>query len=167
MTRGPVPLVVVMGVSGVGKTVVGRLLAGRLGVEHVDADDLHPAENVEAMAAGRPLSEQQRRPWLLVVADWLRTHDAEGGVVSCSALRRDHRDILRGGASRVRFLHLTGDPELIRARMAAREHFMPADLLDSQLSTLEPPEDDEQHVTVDVATTPEQIVEAVLDEQWG
>ena len=96
------------------------------------------------------------------MAGWLRDHDASGGVVSCSALRRDHRDVLRRGAARVRFLHLSGDPRLIRERMAAREHFMPATLLDSQLAVLEPPDDDEDHVTLDVAEPPEQLVRAFL-----
>lgn len=156
------PLVVVMGVSGVGKSAVGRLLADRLGVAYVDADDLHPQENVDTMRSGHALTEEQRGPWLRAVADWLRDHDAAGGVVSCSALRRAHRDLLRAGSSRVRFLHLTGDPRLVRERMGGREHFMPASLLDSQLATLEPPGDDEQHVTLDVAATPQEIVEAFL-----
>ena len=165
---GPLPpLVVVMGVSGVGKTAVGRILADRLGVAYVDADDLHPPGNVEAMSAGRALSEDQRRPWLLAVAGWLRDHDADGGVASCSALRRSHRDLLRTGSARMRFLHLTGDPRLIRERMGAREHFMPTSLLESQLETLEPPGDDEEHVTLDVTAGPHEIVQAFLARSPG
>jgi gluconokinase len=151
-----------MGVSGVGKSAVGRLLAARLGVEYADGDSFHPAASVAAMQSGHPLSEEQRRPWLGAVADWLHAHDASGGVISCSALRRSHRDLLTRGTPRVTFLHLTGDPELIRRRMDRRHHFMPASLLESQLAILEPPGDDERHVTLDVADTPDQVVEAFL-----
>jgi gluconokinase len=114
------------------------------------------------MRAGHPLTEDQRRPWLLTVADWIRAHDLDGGVVSCSALRRGHRAILRGGAARAHLLHLTGDPVLIRDRLVARRHFMPASLLDSQLATLEAPTPDERHVTVDVNRTPDEVVAAFL-----
>ena len=157
-----VPLVVVMGVSGVGKSTVGARLAARLGVGYVDGDDLHPEENVEAMRQGRPLTEEQRRPWLLAVAAWLAGHDEAGGVVSCSALRRAHRDRLTAAAPRVTYLFLTGPPALVRERIAGREHFMPESLLDSQLATVEPPTSDERHVTLDVAATPDQLVEAFL-----
>ena len=162
MSGEAAPLVVVMGVSGVGKSSVGRLLADRLGVEYADGDDFHSESNVAAMHSGRALTDDQRQPWLRAVAGWLRTHDAEGGVVSCSALRRSHRDVLVAAAPRATFLHLSGEPGLVRERMESRRHFMPASLLASQLATLEPPEEDERHLTCDVAASEEEIVEGFL-----
>ena len=160
------PLVVVMGVTGAGKSEIGRRLATRLGVEYVDGDDLHPEANVAAMRAGRALTDEQRRPWLRLVGAWLANHDERGGVASCSALRRSHRDLLTAAAPRTTFLHLTGDPQLLRERISGRRgHFMPVSLLESQLATLEPPADDERHVTLDVALFPDEIVEAFLEAQ--
>lgn len=161
------PLVVVMGVSGVGKSSVGRLLADRLAVHYADGDDFHSEANVSAMRSGRALTDDQRQPWLQAVAEWLRTHESQGGVVSCSALRRSHRDVLVAAAPRATFLHLTGDPAVVRARMESRSHFMPPSLLDSQLATLEPPGEDERHVSVDVRASPEEIVETFLRSRAG
>lgn len=152
-----------MGVSGAGKSEVGRRLAARLGVAYVDGDELHPDANIAAMRGGRALSDDDRRPWLERVADWLADHDHQGGVVSCSALRRSYRDVLVDAAPRTVFLYLTGDPELLAERMAGRSgHFMPRRLLASQLATLEPPAPDEPHVVIDVAAAPDAIVEAFL-----
>ncbi len=133
------PVVVVMGVSGSGKSTVGGLLAERLGVPCAEADDFHPAANIAKMAAGHPLDDADRAPWLDAVADWIAGRAAEGGVVTCSALRHRYRDRLRLAAPEVFFVHLDGPEELIAERLAARrEHFMPATLLRSQLDALEP-----------------------------
>ena len=149
-----------MGVSGVGKTSVGRALAGRAGVPYADADDLHPPANVEKMRSGTPLTDEDRLPWLRGVGDWLADHAATGGVMSCSALGRRYRDVLVDAAPTALFLHLTADPDVLLARMTGRRHFMPATLLVSQLETLEPLEPDERGVTVDSG----QPVAAVVDE---
>jgi len=140
--------VVVMGVSGVGKSTLAQALAKRLGVPYVDADTLHPAANVAKMAAGVALDDADRWPWLTRVRMAMR---AEGQVVvACSALRRSYRDALRG-AGGVRFLHLAASPALIEERLTLRHgHFMHADMLAGQLKTLEPPGPDE----TDVATLP-------------
>ena len=134
-------IVVVMGVCGSGKTSVGRRIAERMDWPFVEGDDLHPETNRRKMAAGTPLTDEDRWPWLDRIVETMRRAGAEGGsmVVACSALRRVYRDRLRGCGAEVRFLHLTGAPALIRARMERRDrHFMPAGLLDSQLATLEP-----------------------------
>ncbi len=142
--------VVVMGVSGSGKSTVGAGLAQRLGVLFQDGDDLHPAKNVAKMAAGHPLSEADRRPWLDAVAAWLAGQS--GGVIACSALRRSHRDRLRMAAPRVVFVELDAPREILRKRLSSRAgHFMPAVLLDSQLETLEPLGPDEAGLRVAAA----------------
>jgi gluconokinase len=154
-------VVVVMGVSGSGKTTVGRLLATRLAVPYAEADDFHPAENVARMSAGTPLSDEDRWPWLRAIAAWISTRS--GGVVSCSALKRRYRDVLRAASDGVWFLHLTGDRTLLAERMSGRGgHFMPLALLDSQLADLEPLAADESGLAVDIATTPEEIVDTAL-----
>jgi gluconokinase len=147
------PILVLMGVSGCGKSTVGGILAGRLGWDLCEGDDLHPRANIEKMAAGHPLTDDDRRPWLLRIRGWIDGHVAAGhpGVVTCSALKRKYRDILRN--EHVVFVHLTGSRELLLARLAARQtHFMPAALLDSQLADLEPPGPDEQAITVDIGS---------------
>lgn len=160
---GSSPLVVVMGVSGSGKSVVGSALARRLGVEWLDGDDLHPAENVAAMKAGRPLSDAQRVPWLEAVGGWLAEHRDPGGVIACSALRRRYRDRLRAHAEGVDFLLLDGDPELIRQRQRSRKgHFMPASLMTSQLASLEPLEPDEHGITLDVSAGVQELVDTYV-----
>jgi gluconokinase len=136
-----------MGPSGSGKSVVGAVLATRLDLPFVDADDLHPASNVAKMAAGTPLDDADRMPWLDVVAETLR-EASEGAVVACSALARRYRDRIRAGAPDAVFVALTVSPEELARRMASREHFMPSSLLASQLAALEPLAADESGVGV-------------------
>ena len=151
-----------MGVSGSGKSTVGAALAKRLRVPFVDGDTLHPPANIAKMATGQPLDDDDRHPWLEKVGEWLAGH-RDGGVVSCSALKREYRDQLRAHCPDVEFLHLGGSPELIRSRLAARTgHFMSAALLRSQFDTLEPLGPDEAGVTIDVGRGVDAIVEAFL-----
>lgn len=160
---GHPPLVVTMGVSGSGKSTVGAALAHRLRVPFVDADDVHPPQNIAKMAAGVPLTDADRGPWLRVVAAWLHEHRATGGVVACSALRRSYRDVLRGPATRTVFVHLHGDRDDLAARVTGRPgHFMPAALLDSQLATLEPLEADERGGVLDISSPADVLVEQAL-----
>ncbi len=157
--------VVVMGVSGSGKTTVAQDLAERLGWRFTEGDDFHPQANVDKMAAGEPLDDDDREPWLEKIRDWLDEQAAQGehAVVTCSALRRPYRDLLRSGRARVVFLHLTGSRALLAERMGRRSgHFMPTSLLDSQLDTLEPLEDDEAGAEVGIDRTPEQIVDEAV-----
>ena len=145
------PVLVIMGVSGSGKSTVAGILAGRLGWDLEEGDDLHPASNVAKMAAGEPLTDEDRRPWLDRVAEWIHAHTAAGrpGIITCSALKRSYRDRLRG--DHVVFVYLAGSREVLAQRLAARTgHFMPAALLDSQLAALEPPGDDENALTVEI-----------------
>lgn len=164
------PLVVVMGVSGSGKSTVGAALAQRLRVPFADADDLHPEENVAKMARGEPLDDADRWPWLEEVGRWLAAHPASGsgGVVSCSALKRAYRDVLRDHAPGAGFVLLHGSREVIQRRQAVRPgHFMPAALLDSQFATLEPFDPDEDGVVIDVAQSVDAIVEGAADALAG
>ncbi len=154
--------VVVMGVAGCGKSTVGQILSRRLGWSFAEADDFHSAANVAKMASGTPLTDEDRRPWLESIRAWI---DATAGdsVVTCSALRRSYRDILRGAQANVRFLHLSGTEEGIGARMAARaDHFMPTSLLESQLATLEPLAADEDGVVIEVTGTPDEIATSAI-----
>lgn len=155
------PAYVVMGVSGCGKSTVGRALAGRLGLAFRDGDELHPAANIAKMARGEPLTDADRAPWLRAVAAAL----SPGTVMACSALRRSYRDLLRAEAPcPVVFLHLHGRREVLLERMTRREgHFMPAALLDSQLATLEPLEADEPHLAVDIDQPLQAMIAALLD----
>ncbi|CAL9581270.1 gluconokinase [Streptomyces sp. enrichment culture] len=156
-------VVVVMGVSGTGKTTVGNLLADRLGVPYAEADDFHPRANIEKMSAGIPLTDDDRWPWLDAIGDWARGRAGLGGVVSCSALKRAYRDRLRDAAPGLVFLHLTGDRALVAERLAQRKgHFMPTGLLDSQFATLQPLEPDEAGAAVDVTPAPAEITERAL-----
>ncbi|MTD16493.1 gluconokinase [Nakamurella sp. YIM 132087] len=159
------PVLVVMGVSGSGKSTVAGLLAGRLGWDLEEGDDLHPDSNVEKMAAGHPLTDEDRWPWLDTVASWIQEHTLAGrpGVITCSALKRIYRDRLRG--ENVVFVHLSGSREQIGRRMTARtDHFMPAALLDSQISTLEPPGPGERSLTVEVGgRKPAQEADEIID----
>jgi len=158
--------VVVMGVSGSGKTTVARLLAETLGWQYQEGDALHPPENVAKMSGGTPLTDADRIPWLRKIADriddWRRR--GEPGVVTCSALKRSYRDIIVGGRPDVVLVHLKGSRHLIGRRMAARQgHFMPTALLDNQFATLEEPSADERPITVDVGETPFRIVREIMD----
>jgi gluconokinase len=146
-----VPPIVVMGVSGSGKSTVGAALAQRLGVPFADADDFHPAANIAKMTAGEPLDDDDRYPWLEAIGRWLAEHCDGGGVMSCSALKRKYRDQLRRHCSQVEFVHLSGAPEVIAKRQASRPgHFMPASMMASQFATLEPLAPDEHGFTLDV-----------------
>ena len=153
--------VVVMGVSGSGKSTVGAALAQRLRVPFADADDFHPAANIAKMTAGHALNDDDRRPWLETIGNWLAERCDTGGVMSCSALKRAYRDQLRQHCPEVVFLHLVGTPEVIARRQASRPgHFMPASLLASQFETLEPLAADENGVTIDV----DQDIDSIVDE---
>jgi gluconokinase len=151
---------VVMGVSGTGKSTIGRGLAEALGLPFVEGDDLHPHANITQMAAGIPLTDADRAPWLDLIAAELD----RPAVVTCSALKRSYRDRLRRAAPDLVLIYLHGAPELLAARMAQRDgHFMPPALLESQLATLEEPSADEEAIAVDVALRPEEIVAFVVD----
>lgn len=159
-----VSCLVVMGVSGVGKSTVGGLLAERYGWPFRDADTFHPPANIAKMTAGTALTDADRKPWLEAIAAWLDERRAAGGhgIVTCSALKRAYRDILLAGRPDVRLVYLAGTRDVIAPRMAARkDHFMPPALLDSQLATLEPPTADERPVKVDVSGTPREIADAI------
>ncbi len=153
--------IVVMGVSGSGKSTVGDLLAQRLGVRFLEGDDLHPESNIARMANREPLTDQDREPWLDAIGEWLDRHECEG-VVACSALRRAYRDRLRAHCPRLQVLQLDGSADVVRRRMAAREHFMPVALLESQFATLEPLEPDEVGMVVSLDLSPHDIVERFL-----
>jgi gluconokinase len=156
-------LVLVMGVSGAGKSTIGALLAERLGVDFADADAFHPPANIAKMSAGQPLSDADRWPWLDAIGTWLVERSAQGGVVTCSALKRAYRDRLRAACPTLRLLHLAGDAALIGARQAARaDHFMPPSLMASQFATLEPPAPEEGCITLSVAPPPAEVVAAAL-----
>jgi gluconokinase len=156
-------LVVVMGVTGAGKSTVGTLIAERLGVDFRDADDFHPPANIAKMSAGQPLTDADRWPWLDAIGAHLATHAQQGCVVTCSALKRAYRDRLRAAAPGLRFIHLHGDMALVAARQAARQgHFMPPSLVASQFATLEAPTDEPDVIALDVATTPDALAEAAI-----
>lgn len=158
-------VIVMMGVSGVGKTTVGRRLAEALGCGYAEGDSYHPAASVEKMRAGTPLEDADRWPWLRAMAADIDRWRAEGKgiVLACSALKRAYRDILIGDRAGVRLVQLTGGEALIRRRIEARRHaYMPATLLISQLAALEPPTADERPIVVDVRDTPEACVAAIL-----
>jgi carbohydrate kinase (thermoresistant glucokinase family) len=161
----PQPVIVVMGVAGSGKTTVGALLAGQLGWPYAEADNFHPQSNVDKMAAGHPLTDVDRKPWLEAIGHWIDERGAAGepGVVSCSGLKRAYRDRLRDGRPEVRMVFLQGSRELIMRRMITRHgHFMKPDMLDSQFADLEEPGPDEHVLVVSVDRTPEEIVDQIL-----
>jgi gluconokinase len=156
---------VVMGVSGCGKSTLGLALAHALSLRYVEGDVLHPPENVQRMAAGIALTDDDRAGWLAALAQALReARDAGAGVVvSCSALKRAYRDVLRGGATDLRLVHLHGDAQLLKSRMTARPgHYMPASLLQSQLQTLEVPSDEENPIRVNIALPPSDQLQRAL-----
>jgi gluconokinase len=154
--------IVVMGVSGSGKSTVGAALAQRLRVPFADADDFHPPDNIAKMSAGHPLDDDDRHLWLEAIGEWLAGHRG-GGVMSCSALKRKYRDQLRRHCADIEFLHLEGSVETIGRRQASRPgHFMPATLLASQFQTLEPLEPDEHGVAIDVDQSIDSIIESYI-----
>ena len=156
---------VVMGVSGCGKTLIGRAVARALSLEFIEGDELHSPRNVALMAAGTPLTDADRADWLATIAARLgQAHAAgQGLVVSCSALKRRYRDRLRAACPGLRFVHLHGGASLLHQRMLARTgHYMPASLLASQLATLEPPAADEDAISVDIGPPPDQVAATVL-----
>jgi gluconokinase len=152
-------VIVVMGVSGTGKSTIGRALAETLDLPFIEGDDLHPPANVAKMADGIPLTDADRAPWL----DRIAARLDQPAVVTCSALKRSYRDRLRAAAPDLVLVYLHGTPELLATRMAQRDgHFMPTSLLESQLATLEEPAADEDAIPVDVALRPDEIVELVM-----
>ncbi|WP_309710157.1 gluconokinase [Pseudolysinimonas sp.] len=152
--------VVVMGVSGTGKTTIARALAEAINLPFVEGDDLHPDANIAKMAAGIPLTDLDRAPWL----DRIAVELVRPVVVTCSALKRSYRDRLRVAAPDLVLVYLHGSPQLLASRMAQRDgHFMPTSLLQSQLATLEEPASDEDAIAVDVARRPDEIVAHVID----
>jgi gluconokinase len=157
--------VVVMGPSGVGKTTVAELVAARLGWVFAEGDSFHPPENIAKMSHGIPLEDADREPWLGLIRDWIRrqAEDGRNTVITCSALKRRYRDILRGAGIRVRFVELSVDPRLVAERLAARKgHYMPPSLLASQFADLEELGPDEDGIVVTAASTPEGVTDAVL-----
>jgi len=162
------PLVlVVMGVSGSGKTTVARILAGRLGWTFQEGDDLHPQANIEKMEAGHPLTDDDRRVWIEKVTEWVESHleAGENGVITCSALKRSYRDVINRRGSGVVFVFLAGSKAAIAPRLAARQgHFMPSSLLDSQLADLEEPGPDEPHIRIDVGPPADVIADSIIRE---
>jgi len=154
-----------MGVAGVGKSTIAKALAAELHLEEAEGDDFHPRSNVEKMSSGQALTDEDRWPWLERLADWTRERRTAGvsTVVTCSALRKVYRDVLRGADPDTFFVFLHGDEALLQERMEAREHFMPGALLRSQFETLEPLASDESGVALDVAQDVERVVEQTLD----
>lgn len=164
-SAGP-PIVIVMGVSGSGKTTVGALLAGQLGWLYAEADDFHPRANVEKMAAGHPLTDEDRWPWLEAIGQWIDERRAAGepGIVTCSALKRSYRDVLSRDRPEVRIAYLNGSHDLIASRMVARHgHFFKAGMLDSQFADLEPPAPDEHVLSVPIDGTPPDVVNRIIE----
>ncbi|RKN10531.1 gluconokinase [Streptomyces radicis] len=158
--------IIVMGVSGSGKTTVAEGLARRLDVPLAEADDFHPPANVAKMSAGTPLTDEDRAPWLDALGAWLAERDLAGGggVMTCSALKRRYRDRLRAASPDVFFVHLTGDFDLIERRMRERKgHFMKAGLLRSQFADLEPLQPDEHGVAIDIGPAPDELVERAAE----
>lgn len=159
-----------MGVSGSGKTTVGKALARKLGWTFQEGDELHPAANIEKMKSGVPLTDEDRAPWLARVEAWISDELRQGrsGVIACSALKRAYRDQIVGGRSDVRLVFLEGDHDLIAERIAHRHgHFMPPALLDSQFATLEAPARAERAITVDIGQPLETIVDQIAAQLRG
>ena len=157
---------VLMGVSGCGKTTIAKVLAKEFGFELGEADEFHPAENIEKMANGRPLTDEDRWPWLEILKNWLQRQDQAGKrtVVTCSALKRAYRNELQRSNAPLVFVHLNGTRELLLQRLRARtNHFMPATMLDSQLNTLEPLQADEKGFVVGIDDSPTNIARTIME----
>lgn len=162
--------IVVMGVSGCGKSTISEILAARLGWDFAEADRFHSERNIEKMKSAIPLTDADREPWLEAIADWISARREEGRccVVACSALKRAYRERLSRGHGGVRFVHLVGTYDAIAARMSDRTgHYMPLTLLKSQFDTLEPPGDDERPVRIPIDAEPEEIVARIVAEIMG
>ena len=165
----PEMIVIVAGVSGSGKTTVGAVLAGCLHWRFADADQFHPAANIEKMQAGIPLTDADRWPWLRAIAAWMdeRIAGNESAVITCSALKRSYRDALLGERPEARMIFLAVDREVVAQRLAARHgHFFPAQLLASQFDALEPPQPDEHVITVIPADDPADTVASIIALLW-
>ena len=155
--------VVVMGVSGSGKSTVGELIAARLGAPFIDGDLLHPKANIAKMESGIPLNDDDRKPWLETIGQKFAEADGQSLVIACSALKRAYRDIIRAAAPRARFVLLHGAADLLAKRLERRRgHFMPSSLLASQLATLEPLEFDETGFALDISKTPQELAEEAV-----
>jgi gluconokinase len=166
-SRRPLMHIVVMGVSGTGKTTVAVQLAEELGCQFIEGDDLHPSRNIAKMKAGTPLTDEDRWPWLQAIADEIDRLSAAGerAVIACSALKRAYRDVLVHGRDDVRIVFLDGTQDLIAARLAARKgHFMPPGLLASQFKTLERPGANERPITVSIDAPVERIVDDIVSQ---
>lgn len=162
----PIQHLVIMGVAGSGKTTTATLLSEHLGWIAAEADEFHPAANIEKMTSGVPLTDEDRWPWLSSISGWMSTQAQNGRctIITCSALKRSYREVLAKAEGQVHFVHLHGESDVLAERMQSRRgHFMPASLLPSQLSALEPLAADEHGITVDILNTPTQLTAEILD----
>jgi len=158
-------ILVIMGVSGAGKTTIAKVLAARLGWPFEEGDDLHPESNIAKMKGGIPLTDADRLPWLACVAAWIDRQRETGqpGIITCSALKRSYRDIVIGDRPDVRLVYLRGSRDVLAARLAKRKgHFMPASLLESQIATLEEPGPDENPLTVDIGGSSDDVADEII-----
>jgi gluconokinase/shikimate kinase len=158
-------VLVLMGVSGCGKTTVAAILSGRLDWPFEEGDDLHPLSNIEKMRSGHPLTDEDRAPWLDTIAIWVEEclDAGEKGLITCSALKRSYRDIINRRGHGVKFVYLAGSKELIAERLATRHgHYMPATLLDSQFATLQEPAPDEPAIRIDIGPSASTLADSII-----